>query len=390
MKEKTVITTTKESLVGELKKHSIAYAILYGIVVGLVASMLIFCYFSVFSSNFYLKTADGLNMVAVVDKKSYESNKRGDIIYVRQYDSYADIAVGDEIYYSGNAGEGSGIVVEKHLIDGYLTVKTHEETFHVYLSTLVGKIASKTQFWGYILYFFQSVVGIVALNVLLVVIVAWRMIFIATRETSPKGKELKAKLKKQKRGYAKRLKTTKKYSETTLDAETFDVLSGTHEQNKQKLFEAAGYKDQANAYKFLLEKVYKTYLTKPQLTKDEMVKITNCIELMAVAYGFDEDVEYMINDLIIKSPVVDFDISAFEKTCTEEIVKTNSIENLERFCLSLYILVKLNKSLQTQQICAICDAVDEKLKDEKFVKNNLQIKENLQKLTEYIRKFVKK
>ena len=389
MKKKTTITTTKENLMGELKKNSIAHALFYGILVGIVASLLVFCYFSVFSSNFYLRANDAC-LVGVADSQKFESTNNGDLLFVQKYDDWYDTALGDQIYFSGNTGRGSGNIIERHVADGYLTIKTGEETYNVSLSTVLGKVVAKAGFWGYILYFFQSVAGIIGLNILLAIIVGARMILLATTETSAKGRELKAKLAEQKREYARRKKTHERYKSTSLDSDAFEILSGTHQENKKQLFEVAEKKDQANAYKFLLEKVYNAYLTKPQLTHDEQVKISNCIELMAVAYGFDMDVEYMINDLIIKCPVVDFDMQAFRDTCKEEIIKTKSFENLGRFCSSIYVLAKLNKCVRTSELGEICDAVQEKLADKKFAQKNEQAAEELQNLLLFIKKFIKK
>jgi len=390
MRKKTTITTTKENLVGELKKNSIAHALLYGILVGIIVCMLIFCYFSVFTSNFYLRNNKGDCLVGVASAQKFENVNNGDLLFVSAYESNASISVGDHIYFSGNSGKGSGLVVAKHIADGYLTIITGEEVYNVSLSTVLGKVAGKTQFWGYIVYFFQSTLGLVVLNILLVIIVALRMIFIATTETSIKGRELQAKLAEQKKAYARRKKTSQRYKQTKLDSDAFEILSGAHQENKKQLFEIARKEDQANAFKFLLEKVYDAYLTKPQLSVADKIKISNCIELMAVAYGFDMDVEYMINDLIIKCPVVDFDMKAFADTCVEEIVKTNSLENLSRFCSTIYLLAKLNKCVRTKELTIICEAVLEKLEDNKFAQNDAQTKEDLQKLVEYTKKYVKK
>ncbi|MBQ8468268.1 MAG: hypothetical protein IJ542_00750 [Clostridia bacterium] len=385
MKNTTEITTTEKDLQAALKKNSLGRTIVYTLIVCVLAGLLVFCYFSVFSSNFYLRSFKGEYLVGVVDTSTYINTNNGDVLCVAKYAQIEDVQIEDTVFYAGNSGKGSGKVVSTHIAAGYITIDSGGQSKNIALSSVVGKVTANVAFWGYILWFFQSVAGVVVLNVLLCIVVVWHIILAATVETSKKGRELQRRLAKENRQQALHKKMLKNYNATGLDAETFEALAGSYDQNKQFIAGIAKRKDLSNAYKFLLQKVHEVYLVKQKLTQLDKTKITNCIELMATSKEFDADQEYMLTDLILRTNLVNFDNESFAAECKEFVLNSKSDESLLLFLTVLYVLVKNHKETRTQQIYEICDALDMKL----TLKNAQQNPQELSNLSNYIKNIIK-
>lgn len=385
MKETTQITTTSQSLAGELKKRSLVYTILYTILLCALVLMLVFNYFAVFTTFFYPTNLKGQYMVGVVDTNNYHDTQEGQLLLVEKYTGTVKIKIGDEIFFAGNAGEGSGVIKSLHIGNGYVVVSINGTQKNVAVSTIIGQVVQKQDTWGYIVWFFQSWTGTIALNITLVALVMLRTIWGFTTETSVKGRELQAKLKKQKKD-AKKLKAMyKNYKNTGLDVESFELLDGDFEQNKQKINEYAKKKDLSNAYKFLLEKVHRVYIGKTKLTVLDRQKITNCVELMCLIKTFDMDSEYMLTDLILKTHLVTFDLGNFIKSCNEYLALKHTTEDLECFQSILYVLVKKNKHLRKYEIYDFCENMEMYLRREKNGVNNSI---HLLNLCNYIKKLI--
>lgn len=385
MKENVPITTTSSHLAGELKKNSLVYTILYTLLLCLLAALLCFNYFSVFSSRFYLSNFNGKFLVGIADTSSYYQTEKGQVLIVESYKTSASIAIGDELFYSGNAGEGSGIVTYINLSQSYLTVENNGSK-NVSISTIIGKVIDKKDSGGYILWTFQNWPGIIILNGILVVVVIVRTVLAYTVETSAKGRELKKKLKQQQKASKNLKKMQKNYKNTGLDAQSFDLLSGEFLENKQKIEDYAKRQDLPNAYAFLLKKVHRAYICKRKLSSEERSKITNCVELMGLLNNFDVDSEYMLADLILKTNMIWFDADNYIKLCSEYLLRKHKIDDLACFQYVLYVLIKKNRQLRTAAMLELVNQVDSLLKEykdseysaklleiSKFIKNLIKI-----------------
>ncbi len=385
MKKSTEITTTSKGLENELKKKSWVYTIIYTILVCVLAGLLVFNYFMVFTSSFNLSTIDGHYLVGVVSTENYYQTQPGQALKVKRYVSTSEIRLSDELYYSGNAGEGTGIVVGTNYPSGYVVVELDGQTKNISVSTIIGKVVEKQDDWGYVVWFFQSWVGTAVLNGVLLLLIIGRTIWGFSVETSLKGRELQLKLKKQKQQQRKLRKMYKNYQNTGLDADSFELLDGDFEENKINIEQYAKSKDLKNAYKFVLAKVHRVYIGKTKITIQDREKITNCIELMCLAKDFDMDTEYMLTDLILKTHVVGFDLDNFVKTCKDYFANKHTTEDLACFASILYVLVKKNKHLRKEEIYNICEDFDKFLLGLKE-DNNLK---HLQNLSNYIKKLIK-
>ena len=143
MKKSTEITTTSKGLENELKKKSWVYTIIYTILVCVLAGLLVFNYFMVFTSSFNLSTIDGHYLVGVVSTENYYQTQPGQVLKVKRYVSTSEIRLNDELYYSGNAGEGTGIVVGTNYPSGYVVVELDGQTKNISVSTIIGKVVEK-------------------------------------------------------------------------------------------------------------------------------------------------------------------------------------------------------------------------------------------------------
>lgn len=378
------ITTTSHGLATELHKHSGIYTALYTFLLCIFSLLLIFNYISVFSNHFYITDFSGNAYIGVVDSKNFYNVQNGQLLKVDKYTSTADIVVGDEVFFAGNSGEGSGIVKKLHIPNGYIDVKIGENEQKIMVSTLIGKVVDKVDKIGYVFWIFQSWVGIIVLNVVLAVLVILRTIFGFTVETSAKGRELKRKLAQQRKDHKKFKRIHKNYEKTGLDIESFELLDGDYCQNKQKIVEYAQNGDVASAYKFLLRKVHRVYIEKQKLSMQDRKKIANCIELMCLVENFDIDSEYMLTDLILKTHLVNFDISNFVISCKNYLTEYHTAEDLECFESVLYILIKRNKNLRKAEILELCENLDIYLCQQSLNDNN----SSLYSLCGYIKKLI--
>lgn len=380
----TNITTTSHGLASELKKHSGLYTALYIFFVCVLSLLLVFNYVSVFSNHFYLTDFSGNAYVGVVDVDNFENVKKGQLLKVDKYASTKEIAVGDEVFFSGNAGEGSGIIVRLNISNGYVVTKTNGQENKVMISTLIGKIVNKTNTVGYFFWTFQSWIGIAILNSVLVLLVIFRTVFEFSIETSAKGRELKHKLYQQRKDAQRFKRIHKNYAKTGLDIDSFELLDGDYEQNKQKIVEYAKMGDVSGAYKFLLQKVHRVYIEKNKLSVQDRKKIANCVELMCMVEKFDIDSEYMLTDLILKTHLVNFDISNFIASCKNYLSTNHTEEDLECFESLLYLLVRQNKNLRKSEVFQFCESLEIYLCRQSYNKDDA----HLLSLCEHIKKMI--
>ena len=384
MKENTPITTTSARLASELKKNSLVYTILYTLLLCLLASLLCFNYFSVFSSRFYLSALNGKYLVGIADATKYYNTEPGQILVVQTYKTSANIRVGDELFFSGNIGEGAGIVKYINLSQGYLTLVNDSEQ-NVSISTVIGKVVEKKNSGGYILWTFQNWLGVIILNGILIAAVIARTLLAYTVETSPKGRELKKKLKLQQKAQKELKKMQKNYKNTGLDAQSFDLLKGDFLENKKKIEDLAKRKDLPNAYAFLLKKVHRAYICKRHLSGEEREKITNCVELMCLLQTFDLDSEYMLADLILKTSMIWFDTANFIDLCKKYLAQEHKIEDLSCFQYVLYVLIKKNKLLRTNEMLELVELIDQSLLPYKDSEHSVKLLE----ISNFIKNLIK-
>ncbi len=381
MKEQK-LTTTNEQLNKELKKNSLVLNIFYALFICIVAILLVFSYFSIFSDRFYFKNFNHQYIVGIGSSENFVNAKNGQLFVISKYNSTMQINIGDEIYYSKNIQKGSGIVQSVNNSTQVIELKCGEQTVHVYFSSVLGKIDSKVDGIGYIVWFIQSKAGVITFNVVLIAIVTTKILLNYFIETSAKGRELKKKLKEQKRELKQLSKNHKKYKDSELNVKTFDMLSGTLLENKQKLTEMSQDGNLSNAYSYLLSSVHEYYMLKDKLDLDDKEKITNCVELMTLANEIGVNEEYMLTDLILKSGIYKFDTKEFLKSGKEFFNNAHAKETYQSFLIVLYVLCKNNKSEIDDNIYDLCSYIQDKIKYDEQLKND----ENLIKICELIKK----
>lgn len=379
MKNTTEITTTSKQL-GTKLKANLASTIIYTLIVSVLSALLVFCYFSVFSS-FYLKSFSGKHMIGVVDVSTYNSTNKGDIIYVESYASTNSIRVGDEIFYSGNVGKGSGIV--EQIKATYLVINCNGVETNMTLSAIYGKVTGKTAFWGYILWFLQSYVGVAVLTVLLVVIVVSKLVLSIFVETTPKGRELQKKLKLLNAEVKNNNKMHRQFRKSGLDIFAYEVLSGSYSKNKQYIQEFAKKQSVANAYLYILQKVHRAYVVKEKLSIIDKVKITNCVNLMCMCNKFDSDVEYMLSDLILHSKMIGFDVDGFYEDSKQFLRDSHSTDEYFSFVSTLYLLCKQNSNLRCEKIYFITELIESKL-----IHNKENKSKSILNITNYVKNLI--
>jgi len=163
--------------------------------------------------------------------------------------------------------------------------------------------------------------------------------------------------------------------------EDSNIIDGTMGDN---LIELVSYTKtgQSNniteTYKYILEKVHRTYMTRPKLSKMERVRVSNVVEMSPIVDYFDESMSYKLIDLVLHEPISDFDVNGFEKLSKKFLTKNLTADDLTNFGGLLYVLLekntKLNGSAFSKVITAYYDKVMTNFKDEEFGCYNLAIK----------------
>lgn len=373
MEKSTKITTSTSELNAELKKNSIPYNAVYIILLCIVGFLLAINYVAVFNSKYYWGSLSGKAYVGVVNFRKFDNTQKGQLLVVDKISGANEISIGDEIFYAGNGGEGSGEVLELHFAKKYVLIKTNNSQVSVDTSTIIGKVTKKIDKLGYIFWTFQNTLGLIILNGVLVMLFISRTIWTFCVEPSRKGKELRKNLVFQRNDNRRKKKMLKNYKLTGLDVDSFELLDGDFEINRQKIIENAKNHDISGVYQYLLQKVHRVFVCKRKLTVEDRKKITNCIEQMCLAEHFDLDIEYRLTDLILKTNVVNFDLKNFIDSCKNYLSNKHSYDDLECFMSVLYVLLKRNKNLRKYEMLDLCENLEIYLCRANFVEETNQL-----------------
>ncbi len=361
MSEKLKVATNSASLESELKKNKWVYTLLYSLAVAIIAAMLVFSYVSVFTSNFYPKSASGYYMVGVNNASNYYGADNGDLLYIESYLSSSQISTTDIIFFSAPEKEGTAKVETVSISGGYVgVINADGQSENISLSYIIGKLAKKSAGWGYVVWFFQSYTGVICLNILLILLVLARIILGYFIEPSPKGRRLLSALNKDKKERRRQSKIGKIFNRRQLPGGLDLVLDGNFIGNKNRIVYFAQNNDPASAYKYILGLIHKKYVVAPRLKVSDRRVVTNCIELMCMAKNLDANDEYKLSDLILHAPLKDFDSHNFCLSCQEYIENCNSYQGLLTLEYLIYLLIKHNRDACGKSFIKVIDSLKAK------------------------------
>ena len=207
---------------------------------------------------------------------------------------------------------------------------------------------------------FASPVGAIIVSLVRLAYVYYLTFSRINHEESKKGKQLLQQLKNEKEEVAIRKKLLSEFRKTDgFSAEDSNIIDGTMGDN---LIELVSYTSQGtqksitDTYQYILEKVNRTYMTKQKLTKREKTRVSNVIEMCPIVDRFDDAMGYKLIDLVLHEPVIDFDVSGFEKLCLKFLSKDINEDDLLNFGSLLYVLFEKNKKMKVSSTAKIVAA----------------------------------
>lgn len=323
--------------------------ILRVVLIGILFALLIFGYIFKFSAGYYPKFFS-YKFTGVFNSSNYYNVDNCDLIIIKPYKNTANIEEGDIVFFSTNIEEGSGKLV--NIDNDVLEIETKIGVVkRVSETSVVGKQYKTIAVLGFFVAFVNSYYGIIAFTLLLIAYVAYITFSRINYENTDHGRMLYKEYKKHQAEEKRRIKLLENL-DSNINYDIQKILEGSFEENKQKLLEfnldkKATLKDK---YKYVLSSIHDAYLTKSELTREEVKYITSVVELMCVPISFDEDIEYMLNDLILKKELEDFDIVNFKKSASEFINGEIKAGYMLSFGTVLYILVYKNKKLRNEHM----------------------------------------
>lgn len=330
--------------------------ILRVVILSLLFVLLAVNYYLVFSSQQYPRMFATI-CTGTFNASNYVSANDCDLIVVDKYKNITEIKVGDVVCFATNIEKGSGKVLK--VSQGIVSIeKTDKTILKLNYNLVVGKQVKTVPVLGFFLAVLQNYIGVIVLSLLIVIYLSYITFSKINYENTEHGKALYKKLKAVRYNERERRKLLKKL-ETYTSPETVisSILDNDYEENLRQLnsFDINVKGRLKDKYKFVLECVHSAYLSNNTRTVSETNRIVSVVELMCEAEGFDIDMEYMLIDLIVSQPMVDFDIIHFACSAKKFIGKTVKTNNLLRFGSVLFILLKQNQHLKNDEMREVVD-----------------------------------
>lgn len=315
----------------------------------------------------------GSKFTGTFNASTFCNAKDGDLIIVKEYKDVGEIQKDDIICYATNLGKGSGVVVavEAQIVE----IETPDSSIkRLTINSIEGKQIKTISLLGYIVEFIGSYYGIIIFNFILIAYISYITFSRINYENTKKGKKLYLKYQLEKREFKHNKKLIKKVSKLEdINYTIVSMLEGNFEENKQKFLEfncdlKLSFKEK---YKYVLKCVYDAYLTKEELTKEEKKQISSVIELLCVCQDLDNDIEYMVVDLLLKTKLVDFDTHNFSITAIEFLKTELDDDDLLNLGSVLYVMLYKNKKLKDDDMFNLVDRFSEKANSSQ--RNNKEI-----------------
>jgi len=316
------------------------------IIITLLFVLIIFGYSIKFSASSF-SGLFGNKFTGTFNASNFYDANNYDLIVTKPYQEIYDVKKGDIVCYATNLEKGSGKIVGEQ--GTVFEIEINGELKRVSKNSIIGKQTKTIPVLGMFVEFIGSYYGIVTFNVILIAYVLYLTFSRINYENTAKGLYLYKKFRLDQKEEKKRLKLLKKLNGTeNVELEIVNILSGSYEQNLENLinFKSQEKIDLKDKYKHILNVIHDSYLPKTNLTRDEKSLITSLVELMCVANDVDNDIEYMVIDLVLKTGVSNFDTKNFNKQAVEFLSSHLDDDDLLNFGSILYVLIYKNKKVR--------------------------------------------
>lgn len=343
----------------------------------LVLFAVMFCSFLVsFSGNTCFSFKSRLYQ-GTFNAENYYETKDWSLVVADAVDGSTVLAVGDEILFSSSSVSGSAILKS---VDGSVLELEKEDgtVFSINRNHVLGVVKEKRPVVGGFLAFFQtSVGGIVAIVILLVYTICLSFSKINFENTEA-GKRLLKLYRKKKKEDAEQKKILRMMKNAEgVDQEIVEMLSGTFKDNKKQFdeFKKGKFPSETKKYEYVLFRLHEVLIVKEELSRQERLCVTSILELLGETSSINQNIEYMLVDLLLKGSLVDFDEKIFESNMSVFLAKKIEGQDLLNLGSILYVLFKKNTKIKNKVATDIL--LEYSKKSEEMGKSSQELAKNI-------------
>lgn len=336
-----------ESAKGETQAKEKTVKIAFRSIFIVMLFVIMFCSFLLSFSGHSASNIGDKVCVGTFGAKNYYKTKSCSLVVSTPIEYFSNLAVGDEVLYMSASESGSALFES---FDGVLVtlVRENGETLTINKKYVVGKVEKKIPVLGFVFALLQTSVGGVVAMVILFAYTAYLSFSKINYENTEKGKELYALFQKDKREDKIR-KNVLRLMKTVpgADEKIAKILSGKFEDNRTnfKEFEKDKFPNLTNKYEFILYRLHEVLIEEKSLSRNERKCVSSLLELLGEIEHINQNIEYMMVDLLLKGGLVDFREKIFESEISNFLAKDISDEDLLNLGSILYILVIKNAKL---------------------------------------------
>ena len=333
-----------DSPVAETQQKDKPYLIVIRTFIILMLFVVMFCSFLLSFSGQATIGSGEKKYLGIFSAKNFYSTSNCSLIVAKEVKSVSDISLGEEVLYSSASETGTalfcstdGIIVELERENG--------ETFLINKNYVVGVVTKKEPGVGFFLAFLQTSVGGIVAMVLLLAYAAYLSFSRINYENTKQGKELFALYQKEKQENAKRKAIFKLMKSVQgVDEKIAEMLSGSIDENKKAFykFESDKFDNLTNKYEYVLYRLHEVLVVKEKLSKQERKCVSSLLQLLPVVDHVNQNIEYMMVDLLLKGSLVGFKEKAFESGISVLLSKELDDQDLLNIGSILYITALKN------------------------------------------------
>lgn len=333
-----------DSPVAETQQKDKPYLIVIRTFIILMLFVVMFCSFLLSFSGQATIGSGKKKYLGIFSAKKFYNTSNCSLIVAKEVKSVSDISLGEEVLYSSASETGTalfcstdGIIVELERENG--------ETFLINKNYVVGVVTKKEPGVGFFLAFLQTSVGGIVAMVLLLAYAAYLSFSRINYENTKQGKELFALYQKEKQENAKRKAIFKLMKSVQgVDEKIAEMLSGSIDENKKAFyeFESDKFDNLTNKYEYVLYRLHEVLVVKEKLSKQERKCVSSLLQLLPVVDHVNQNIEYMMVDLLLKGSLVGFKEKAFESGISVLLSKELDDQDLLNIGSILYITALKN------------------------------------------------
>lgn len=320
----------------------------FRVCVVLLLFLTMFCSFLMSFSGMSCFSFKNKLLKGTFDASNYYDTKNCSLIIAKPVKSVSELKVGDEVLFNSSNETASAIFKGRSESIVYLE-KEDGSLFTINKSYVLGVVTEKKPVLGAIFAYFQTSVGGIVSMILLLALTSYFSFSKINYENTEEGKRLLSLFRKKKKEdkERKRILNIMKNVEG-VEQKIVEMLSGEYKENKKNFeeFEKDKFQSLTKKYEYVLFCLHEALIEKESLSREERMCVTSLLELIGEITSIDQNIEFMMIDLLLKGSVVDFDEKTFESNIS--VLLSRKLEEQELLDLGsmLYILFKCNPKIK--------------------------------------------